>query len=60
MKQFACLDLNDVVIAVETLNPGLGDSYEGAYAYIQVGPGGIVETIPTVGQKWDGEAITFN
>jgi hypothetical protein len=60
MKQFACLDLNDVVIAVETLNPANGEGYAGAYAYVQVGPGGIVETIPTVGQKWDGEAITFN
>jgi hypothetical protein len=60
MKQFACLDLNDVVIAVETLNPANGEGYEGAYAYIQVGEGGIVEAIPNVGQKWDGEAITFN
>jgi hypothetical protein len=60
MKQFACLDLNDVVIAVETLNPAKGEGYVGAYAYVQVGEGGIVETIPTVGQKWDGEAITFN
>jgi|688.fasta_scaffold405921_2 hypothetical protein len=59
MKQFACLDFNDTVIAIEFLNPANGDSYNGAYAYVQVGPGGIVENVPEIGQKWDGETISF-
>ena len=33
--------------------------YNGAYAYVQVGEGGVVETVPTIGQKWDGETISF-
>ena len=60
MKQFACLDLNDIVIAVETLNPANGDSYPGAYAYVQVGIGGVVVEVPTIGEKWDGITISFN
>jgi hypothetical protein len=60
MKQFACLDLNDIVIAIEFLNPANNDSYPGAYAYVQVGPGGVVVEVPTIGQKWDGETISFN
>ena len=59
MKQFACLDLNDIVIAIEFLNPANG-SYPGAYAYVQVGEGGVVVEVPTIGQKWDGETISFN
>lgn len=59
MKIFACLNLNDEVIEVKEMNPANGDSVEGAYAYIQVGTGGVVETIPTIGQKWDGENIRF-
>ena len=59
MKQFACLDINDIVIAIEFLNPADGGGYNGAYAYVQVGLGGIVETVPEIGQKWDGETISF-
>ena len=60
MKQFACLDLNDIVIAIEVLNAAEGDAWPGAYAYVQVGPGGVVVEVPTIGQKWNGETISFN
>lgn len=59
MKIFACLNLNDEVIEVKEMNPAAGDAVEGAYAYIQVGIGGVVETLPIIGQKWDGENIQF-
>lgn len=60
MKQYACLDLNDIVIAIEELDPATGGAWPGAYAYVQVGPGGVVETVPSIGEKWDGETISFN
>lgn len=60
MKQYACLNPQMVVIAVEFLNIFDGDNFAGAEVYIQVGPGGVVETVPTIGQVWDGETCTFN
>jgi hypothetical protein len=40
------------------MNP-MQDSFEGAIAYVQVGFGEI-QQIPTVGQIWDGETLSFN
>ena len=40
------------------MNP-MQDSFEGAIAYVQVGFGDILQ-IPTVGQIWDGETLSFN
>ena len=58
MKTFACIDKNNVVIGVLEMNP-TQDSFEGAIAYVQVGFGEI-QQIPTVGQIWDGETLSFN
>ena len=58
VKTWACLDENNIVIAIADLDlyPGQ-DAYDGAVAYIKCGE---QFEIPQVGQVWDGETLKFN
>lgn len=63
MKKYACLDSSNSVIQIADLDIHGGDRIEGIAAYIQVtdsdGSAGIFP-IPSVGQIWNGETLTFN
>jgi hypothetical protein len=63
MKKYACLDNADTVTQIAELNIIGGERVEGIVAYIQVtdveGTPGIFP-IPSVGQIWNGETLTFN
>ena len=52
IKKYACLDEQNVVIAVEELDMLKFDSYPGALTYIEVDNG--IRPIPQIGQIWDG------
>lgn len=63
MKKYACLNSSNVVIQIAELNILAGDSVDGAVAYIQVtdveGTPGIYP-IPSVGEIWNGETLSFS
>jgi hypothetical protein len=63
MKKYACLDSTNSVTQIADLDIHGGERIEGIVAYIQVtdveGTPGIFP-IPSVGQIWNGETLTFN
>ena len=63
MKKYACLDIDNVVTQIAELNIMAGDRIDGILTYIQVtdveGTPGIFP-VPSVGEVWHGETLTFN
>lgn len=58
MKQYACINENNIVVAIQFLNIANGEGWEDCQLYVQVGDGGI-NPIPSIGQTWDGLNMRF-
>lgn len=50
-KKYACLDEDNVVIAIEELDIVNWEYYPNAVTYVEVDNG--IREIPSIGQKWD-------